>query len=412
MLKTLILFFFMPLSLFAQWTQVSSLPSTFQSDHSFGFAINNTGYLVTGNVLDQFGLPISVDDFYSYSPDTDTWTQLDDFPGGRRGYAIGDVWNNKAYLGFGLGVNGTTGFEEYRNDLWEFDPATSSWTELTSCPCLARTHPAFLTHQGNIYVGLGGSSIGNLNDWWQYNIATDTWTAKADFPSHERHHPYQFAIGDYVYVGFGHGTQGDVIYDAWYRYNPSDNTWLEVQNLPAEGRVAGTQFSHGEYGYVLSGDGDDHASMTSGEFWKYDAVTDGWEQMPSHPGDSRWAPASFILDDHIYIVNGSSFGIYQSEVYKFSLSEDPLNVDEIDNAIDMTVSPNPFSNQVAITVNSEHHNQNDLSIKVNNVLGQVVLETLVSNLSSLSLGKLSSGTYFLQLYNNQKLLVHKKIVKE
>jgi len=63
--------------------------------------------------------------------------------------------------------------------------------------------------------------------------------------------------------------------------------------------VAGTQFSYNGFGYVLSGDGDNHGSMNTGEFWAYDPVTDTWDELPPHPEGSRWAPASFIIDGEL-----------------------------------------------------------------------------------------------------------------
>ena len=130
------------------------------------------------------------------------------------------------------------------------------------------------------------------------------WSQKDNFPSLPRHHPYQFGIGDYVYTGFGHGNG---IFNDWYRYDIAGETWTQVASLPAEGRVAGTQFSHNGMGFVLSGDGEDHQSMETGEFWAYDPVADTWLELPPHPEGSRWAPASFIIDGEAYIINGPSF---------------------------------------------------------------------------------------------------------
>lgn len=401
----------LPLSLYAQWTQVSSLPATFQTHHSFGFSIDNKGYLVSGEVVNQFGIPQFVNDFYTYSPSTDTWTELDFFPGGARAFAIGDVWDDKAYFGFGITKDPGTGIEEYKKDLWVYDPETSNWTELASCPCQPRIHPSFVTNNGKIYLGLGGAEFGNLNDWWEYDIATDTWTQKANFPSFERHHPYQFSIGDYVYTGFGHGSLGDQIYDAWYRYDPSNDTWLEVESLPAEGRVAGTQFSHDGYGYALSGDGEDHSSMNEGEFWKYDESDDSWTQLPSHPGASRWAPASFILEDHVYIINGTSFGDYQDEVYKYNLSSEPVNVEELDHKI-LDISPNPFTNNISIRNLSQMESMEQLSIQIVNTLGEIVYQTSKINSSELNLHHLTNGVYILNVLKNDAVISKQKLVKE
>lgn len=274
-----------------EWEQVSPLPDGLVTDHSYAFGLNGKGYLVAG--ADRFSY---LDISFRYDPETDVWTELEAFPGGNRGFGIGDTWNGKAYFGFGFNGN------SYMNDLWVFDPDTETWTELASCPCAPRTHPAFIAHNDKIFVGMGGSANGNLKDWWEYDMATDAWSQKPNFPGLPRHHPFQFGVGDYVYAGFGHGN--GFISNEWYRYDPAAEEWTQMATLPAEGRVAGTQFSYDGKGYVLSGDGSDHRSMQEGEFWSYDPELNEWEEMPPHPGSSRWAPASFIIDGWVYLLSG------------------------------------------------------------------------------------------------------------
>jgi N-acetylneuraminic acid mutarotase len=309
----------MSLQIHAQeWEQVSSLPDGFsKTHHTFAFSLDNTGYVVTGS--SNTGVR---DDFYQYDAGNDAWISLDPFPGAARGFAIGDTWDGKAYFGFGN--DGVFNL----NDLWVFDPADMTWTELASCPCLARTHPALIAQNGKVFMGLGSSVTGNMKDWWEYDIATNTWSQKDDLPSLPRHHPYQFGIGDYVYTGFGHGNG---IFNDWYRYDIEGETWTQVQSLPAEGRVAGTQFSHNGLGYALSGEGDDHNSMATGEFWVYDPTEDSWEELTAHPSVSRWAPASFVVNDEVYIINGTDYvnneNDYVSEIYKFDLGDNSNIVD-------------------------------------------------------------------------------------
>ena len=309
-------------TLFAQsWTSVEPLPDNFRSDHSYGFAINGTGYLVAGQTDSGYS-----DAFYSYDATADAWTALEDFPGDARGYAIGDDWDGKAWFGFGQGTNGIL------NDLWVFDPATGNWEEKASCPCDARMHPAFVAIDDHIYVGLGNSASGDLNDWWEYDMESDTWSEKPAFPDTQRHHPYQFGINGQVYVGFGH--HNAEIFNEWYRYDPEGESWTELTTLPDQGRVAGSQFAHNGKGYALSGDGEGHTSMMTGEFWQYDPINDAWAQWPAHPGMSRWAPASFVLNDEIYLING--------------MSNDPGSFDYMDTNWKMAMTP-AIPSDIAVT---------------------------------------------------------------
>ena len=324
------------------WVQVNSLPNSFnETHHSFAFSLDDTGYIVSGNSNSG-----ERDDFYQYDPVNDSWTELTPFPGAPRGFAIGDTWNGKAYFGFGH--DGTS----LLNDLWVFDPSNMSWTELASCPCAARRHPAMIAHNGRVFVGLGNTSTVNMNDWWEYDITLNTWSQKDDLPSQSRHHPYQFGINDYVYTGFGHGND---IFNDWFRYDITAETWTQVATLPAEGRVAGTQFSYNGLGYVLSGDGDNHDSMETGEFWAYDPISDNWEEMPPHPEGSRWAPASFIINGEVYIINGTSFSQYVSEIYKYNL-DSALSIQELTNST-IRIYPNPATDVININVpvNLKYH---------------------------------------------------------
>jgi len=314
MKKTLILIFLIQsyLTSAQNWEQVQSVPDGYRTDHSYAFSIDGTGYMVSGNTAAGFTA-----DFYTYDPIADQWSKKDDFPGFPRGFAIGDVVDGKAYFGFGN--NGSSNL----NDFWEYDPVTDAWTELASCDCPARTHPAMVALDGFVYVGLGGGG-GNKKDWWAYDIANDSWEQRADFPAQRRHHPYQFHDGEYIYVGNGHGdntAEGLFISNEWYRYDTANDTWDQVATMPAEGRVAGTQLSHKGFGYVLSGDGDNHNFMETGELWKYDPEIDSWVSLPPHPGRSRWAPASFIINDEMYIINGwNSADGFLDEVYKLNLN--------------------------------------------------------------------------------------------
>ena len=373
------------------WVQVNSLPNSFnETHHSFAFSLDDTGYIVSGNSNSG-----ERDDFYQYNPVNDSWTELTSFPGLPRGFAIGDTWDGKAYFGFGH--DGTS----LLNDFWVFDPSNMSWTELASCPCAARRHPAMIAHNGRVFVGLGNTSTVNMNDWWEYDITLNTWSQKDDLPSQSRHHPYQFGINDYVYTGFGHGND---IFNDWFRYDITAETWTQVATLPAEGRVAGTQFSYNSLGYVLSGDGDNHDSMQTGEFWAYDPVSDNWEEMPPHPESSRWAPASFIINGEVYIINGTSFSQYVSEIYKYNL-DSALSIHELTNST-IRIYPNPATDVINIDVPTNlkyHTNIYDLN-------GRLISSS--KNKSVIEIQTLPLGVYLIEISDlDSDYKVVEKIIK-
>ena len=386
------------------WEQVASLPDEFnQTHHSFGFGLDGKGYIVSG-------LSSQADEnshFYQYDPVSNEWTRLEDFPGGARAYAIGDIWNGKAYFGFGTDGNNRL------QDLWVFDPADRTWTQLESCPCVGRSHPALIALNGKIFVGMGSTDDGNAKDWWEYDMASNSWTQKPDFPAPARHHPYQFGIGEYVYAGLGHGD--GFISNEWFRYDPLTETWLQVANLPSQGRVAGTQFSHNDIGYVLSGEGEDHRSMPTGEFWAYHPDLDIWEELPPHPERSRWAPASFILDGEVYVINGQTRldlgdSYFQTTVYKYDLEWEAVNVEGfVKSETVFQAFPNPFSDALNLKWNVEIQTK-DAAIRVFDIHNRLLFETNGLQ-DKIDLSTLPNGLLHVELTIDEKRYL-KMVLKE
>lgn len=288
-----------PVILFAQgWQQLGDPP--FLTDHSYGFGFEGKAYVIQGNS----GNPL-----WEYDPVADTWTRIGDFPGPARAIAVGDDWDGKYYYGFGSG--GNAGFY---SDLWVFDPVDKSFTELPSCPCVGRSHPALIAHNDKIMMGTGSSFDGNINDWWEYDIITQVWTQKQDIPE-RRHHPFFFSIDNTVYLGGGHR-------NSWFQYNLDTEELIPIDNTP-QGRVAGTQFSYGGRGYVLAGDDADHVHVPDFEtFMVYDPQTEEWDYLPPLPNGSRWAPSSFLIDNMLYYFDGLDEDTQgDRSMWSFNLSE-------------------------------------------------------------------------------------------
>ena len=357
--------------------------------HPVTFSLDGKGYMVAGTT----DFTTATSDFYQYDPANDSWATLTDFPGVGRGFSISDTWDGKAYMGFGFGSN-----NDYLKDLWEFDPTTQTWTELASCPCAERIHPTFVIEDGLLFVGLGNNDVsGNLDDWWEYNISTDTWRQLPDIPGPPRHHPFMFSANGDVYTGLGHGNSpGTNIYDDWYKWDIQNEEWEQMNDFPGEARVAGTQFSIGDRGFVLSGDGDNHYTMAEGEFWEYDYQTDTWEELPPHPGVSRWAPGSFVIDEVVYFMAGeirtanSGAGL-QKDLWSFDLA-----------AIANTLSDNQFSeitlypNPARSLINLEGVTGSNTTIKIVNSAGITVLDQRLSN-ANIDVSLLQGGLYFISI---------------
>lgn len=366
------------------WTQLATLPGVARH-HPVTFSLDGFGYVLTGG-SDQGRL----EDMYRYDPVADEWTQLDDFPGGFRSFAYGVAYEGKAYVGFGNQSVG--GSFNGLNDMWRYDPVLDEWEQLADCRCSGRAHPAMVAADGKIFVGLGNDDFGSdRNDWWQYDIASDEWTQKPDFPSTRRHHPFYFDIDGMVYVGFGHHSVD--IFNDMYRYDPSTEEWMRMADLPAEGRVAGTQFSFAGKGYLLSGDGDDHSFMNEGEFWEYDPVTDSWQSLPPHPGTSRWAPGSFLIDDKVYFTGGQTDRL-ERDLWVYSFNS-PVQVTDILSESE-TLYPNPANQAVSL-----RHSEEVTMVEVYAMDGSKVLHVDAPS-SRIDVSSLAGGVYSVRIVRQGK----------
>ncbi|MCX6270411.1 MAG: T9SS type A sorting domain-containing protein [Bacteroidetes bacterium] len=94
------------------WQQKASLPAIIRFG-SASFSFNDRGY-VMGGLYDNYPF-VTLNDFWMYNPQIDSWSQLADFGGWGRGYAIPFVIGDIAYIGLGVGTG--IGF----TDLWSYD---------------------------------------------------------------------------------------------------------------------------------------------------------------------------------------------------------------------------------------------------------------------------------------------------
>ncbi|WP_445958055.1 Kelch repeat-containing protein [Yeosuana sp.] len=160
------------------------------------FGANNIGYIGTG-----YDGSKEKKDFWKYDPNTDTWTEIYGFGGNKRRDATTFVINDKVYLGTGLS-NGS-----YVTDFWEFDPATEVWTSKLdldddSSYSIVRSNAVGFTIDGLGYIATGynGGAVATL---WEYDPSTDLWENITSLEGSVRQDAVSFSTGYKGFVLFG-----------------------------------------------------------------------------------------------------------------------------------------------------------------------------------------------------------------
>jgi len=276
------------------WSQKADFPGGGRNA-AVGFSIGNKGYVGTGS---DASATEHTKDFWEYDPATNAWTRKADFPSDPRTVATGFSIGNKGYIGLGRSAD----FAQYYNDFWEYDPATDTWTRKADFAGTSRYATSSFTIGTKGYIGTGtDKSDGQFtyrNDFWEYDQSTNTWTKKADFPGSPRELATAFSIGAIGYIGTGY--DGTLKNDFW-AYNPSTNMWTQRLNFAGTAREMAAGFSIGQHGYIATGYATDGLHN---DLWKYsdkityyrDADGDGYGD-PNQTQTGCVQPSGYVTDN-------------------------------------------------------------------------------------------------------------------
>lgn len=203
------------------WTEIAQFGGEGRTG-AVSFSVGQKGYVATGNT-DQ-GVGHKVDDLWEYDPVEDTWTRKADLPGPVRFEAVGFSIGDRGYLGTGA-TEPEIVDEQRLADFWEYDPATDAWTRKADYRGEARVWAAGFALNGKGYIGLGtsgaASTVGRLPDVWEYDPATDSWTRmEEDWLVSTRLAPVGFSVGDRGF--FGTGWDGDAAQRDLWEFTPPE----------------------------------------------------------------------------------------------------------------------------------------------------------------------------------------------
>eukprot|EP00574_Skeletonema_japonicum_P011210 CAMPEP_0201729950 /NCGR_PEP_ID=MMETSP0593-20130828/20574_1 /ASSEMBLY_ACC=CAM_ASM_000672 /TAXON_ID=267983 /ORGANISM="Skeletonema japonicum, Strain CCMP2506" /LENGTH=643 /DNA_ID=CAMNT_0048222387 /DNA_START=129 /DNA_END=2057 /DNA_ORIENTATION=- len=311
-----------------------------------------------------------LDDFYQFSFDTNTWSEVEVLstvkPGCREnnGVVIGDA--NRVYL-FG-GYNGNS----WLNDLWMFDIDTQCWT------CIQESSDEYTTGGGgdggqqnrlehnerdhSLAVGAAAGGGGNdnnnnnntgpsrrfgyvsvvhdnkfvlfggfdgtrwLNDMFEFDLITNTWKtvqASGRLPS-VRSCPAWIKDENYVYI---HGGYDGVERKAdFFACDLRTYTWSE---LPCKGTPPSPRYFHSccIHGNKLYTYGGYSGSERLADMFAYDFETNHWSEVDCSQGEcpsGRSSLVAQVYENSLYIFGGYNGMAVLNDFYKFRLK--PVNI--------------------------------------------------------------------------------------
>src|SRR5437867_4726942 len=168
---------------------------------------------------------------------------------------------------------GQTSTGGFLNDLWRWNPATQTWTQLANMPT-AKGNIQGTYWNGKIYVPGGFAAGVHITENAIYDIATNTWSTGAPLPAAQT--GTNAAFNNKVYnFGGNPGPQSTVtIYDI------VTNTWSNGAAMPAAiayGRATVTNPIFGDpFAYYVGGIA---GGVTVPTVYRYDFATNSWATM-------------------------------------------------------------------------------------------------------------------------------------
>jgi N-acetylneuraminic acid mutarotase len=257
------------------------------------------------------------------------WTKVQaagDVPPARAGHCM--VYDSRNDIVILFGGNLLDGSGSEQNDTWGYDPATQTWAELRPAGDLppARTDASMAYDSGRgLCMLFGGDDWPNgeevcFNDLWAYDAALNTWTEldpPGEVPSGRRGQAMVYDSASDQLILFGGALQGGVLQNDTWAYDLVANTWTKVDpagEVPTAREAHVMAYDPGAAKVVLFGGyGAQRARDPSlNDTWAYAAETSTWtELVPCGrvPSPRRWA--SLVYDaraGQVLLAGGENLG--------------------------------------------------------------------------------------------------------
>jgi N-acetylneuraminic acid mutarotase len=240
----------------------------------------------------------------------------DNYEGERRGNYAWFVINNKLYL---VGGSYYVRALDY-SPVWCYDLETKDWVQRKNFPHKwnlnesdygIRTEilPFSIQHRDNGYVLVRYDQKIGL---WKYDEQQDQWIEISEYPGKGDRILTCFILTDKLYLGGGLNTEflteGAKLMRDFWSYNFESDIWEMKNDLPFDPIAGGKSVacSSGTNGFVL---------QPTKVFWKYDAMSDWWNELKIFPGPWRFTSQFTAVGDNLYLVGGESQALGVTSYY-------------------------------------------------------------------------------------------------
>jgi hypothetical protein len=217
------------------------------------------------------------------------------------------VYNGSIYFGLGDAYNANV---EGKNTIYKLDTSTFTWSTAFTLPAgmLPRTYPFTFTLGNKVYIG-GGNKAGtstSLHDVWELDPATSTWRQMTSFPNTGTQ-TMGYTSGSNAYVL----SEGDSRYpsgSSMYLFSVTDptdpGTWTFDQNIPLiEDHLS--CFTLKNVGF-FGGGYDSYKSSSTANFYRYSPLVVGGlvnlTALPEPAATSALRVPGFSVGDKGYML--------------------------------------------------------------------------------------------------------------
>ena len=358
------------------------------------------------------GAKAVINELWAYNKDNSKWEKKEsNNPPPRRNHAAVEH-NNKMIVLFGEGQSGLL------SDIWQYDPSINSWEELpssgTSVPAARKSFTASVMDNKIIIVG-GETDSDPSDEVWAYDIANNTWEQKASYMGAVTGHA-ACIYNDMLYI-FGGSDPPSFRNDIW-SFSLQTNSWSYVDASgrdPAESAYFGYA-SSGPYFYIVGGNND--SKFVFGQFFVLNLDDLSWTQLSNIPALTKLA-AAFVGDDmgngELYTFGGLDAQEVTTDIFlcyhTINGTWITVNTPQLeDNKQIIDIYPNPFNNEISISVPDIN---SAVYVEIYDVLGKLVFaQSYKTTEIKIDLTEIDSGSYILKIKDgNGSIIRVDKIIK-